>query len=386
MTHALKDSPLISVIIRSCNRPKLLEKALRSIVKQSYQSLEIVIVNEGLNSLQALSEQFKAALPNIVLIEEEVELPRGRAAAAQLGLENSHGEYLSFLDDDDWLLPLHFQVLLDSIENSPALAVYSSIDCVPEDDEEHVVYTYRSLYDHNKLYIYNYIPIHAVLFDRVLLDKGVAFSPQFKIYEDWDFWLQVSQHTAFKHIDITTAIYRISLAGSGAHSNQRLQQSSRDALWQKWLDKQPEYFQNDLFLRVIQQETLIDEKTAAIAAQDEHLLGHNQHVANQQDRIDQLEEKLQHQQDIFNDKLSVLRVLENKLEQQKEKLEQQKEKLEQQKEELIVLKVLQERHLDETSQLTSNQLRINEKINYSIIALAIIGCLGAVQISISLFN
>ena len=340
MTDTSQSSPLISIIIRSCNREKLLEKALNSIVKQHYQSLEVVIINEGQNSLKALTERFYERLPKVTLIEEEIDLPRGRSAAAQLGLESSHGDYISFLDDDDWLLPNHFQVLLDAIENSPALAVYSSIDCVREDDEEKVVHTYRHSYNHNKLYISNYIPIHAVLFDRVLIDKGIAFSPEFSIYEDWDFWLQVSQHTAFKHVDITTAIYRISPAGSGAHSNQRLQQNSRESLWNKWASKQPKNFQNDLFEQLIQQNIAID-------AQTEQMLGHNQHVTNQQHNIDQLNQKIKQQQEFFNDNLTQLKTLD----------------------------ILEKR-----------QQRINQKVNYAAIALAALGSLTMLQIGIIIFT
>jgi hypothetical protein len=365
MINTSKNLPLISIIIRSCNRPKLLEKALQSIVEQSYQSFEVVIVNEGLNSLHPLIDQFKLSLPNIVLIEEYTELPRGRSAAAQLGLNSSHGEYLSFLDDDDWLLPMHFQILLDSIENSPALAVYSSIDCVREGDESTVTYTYRSPYDPNKLYIKNYIPIHAVLFDRVLLDKGVAFSPEFKIYEDWDFWLQISQYTAFKHIDVVTAVYRISPAGSGAHSNHRLQQSNRDAIWEKWKEQQPESFQSDIFSLLIQQEAKLDEKVSAIEAQEQHMQGHRQHVENQQSNIDQLNEKLRQQQNTFQDKLGIL-----------EELQQQ----------LNTLSILDEKFVFETKQLSSNQLRINKKINCGIFGLMSIGCLAIIQISLLLLN
>ena len=54
----------------------------------------------------------------------------------------------------------------------------------------------------------NYIPIHSVLFSRGLVEQGCHFDESFDIYEDWDFWLQVSQHTDFIHIDKQTAFYR----------------------------------------------------------------------------------------------------------------------------------------------------------------------------------
>ena len=90
----------------------------------------------------------------------------------------------------------------------------------------------------------NYIPIHAILFDSSLLENDCSFDETFDIYEDWDFWLQLSQHTNFQHIDSITAYYREGGDSDTAVEDVRLRYQSdnilgkaRAAIFDKWLPK-----------------------------------------------------------------------------------------------------------------------------------------------------
>jgi hypothetical protein len=87
----------------------------------------------------------------------------------------------------------------------------------------------------------NYIPIHAMVFARSLVEKGCRFDEAFNIYEDWDFWLQMSRETIFHHIDKISAYYRQggdSDTEPGDHShrysaNNKLGKA-RAAIFEKW--------------------------------------------------------------------------------------------------------------------------------------------------------
>ena len=88
----------------------------------------------------------------------------------------------------------------------------------------------------------NYIPIHAILFDSALLEHGCRFDEAFDIYEDWDFWLQLSQHTRFRHVDEITAYYREGGDSDTAVEDVRLRYRAdndlgrgRAAIFDKWL-------------------------------------------------------------------------------------------------------------------------------------------------------
>jgi glycosyltransferase involved in cell wall biosynthesis len=119
------DAPLVSVIVRTTNRP-LLARALESVALQRYRPLELVLVDatgqglEGTEGAQGIPDD----LP-IVLVNTGTPLPR--ASAANAGLDASHGRYLIFLDEDDWIAGGHIAGLVDTLLSSPGIrAVYSS--------------------------------------------------------------------------------------------------------------------------------------------------------------------------------------------------------------------------------------------------------------------
>ena len=94
--------PKVSVIIPVYNAEKYLDKCISSIANQTLQDIEIIAVNDGstdnsLNVLDRLSEKYKGKL---VILEEQ---NSGAGAARNLGIENAHGEYIKFVDADDYL-------------------------------------------------------------------------------------------------------------------------------------------------------------------------------------------------------------------------------------------------------------------------------------------
>jgi hypothetical protein len=113
-----------------------------------------------------------------------------------------------FLDDDDWISSDHVQNLVTALKtNLDVKAVYASAQKMTHEGLplDHV---FDTEFDPYLLMRDNYIPIHAVLFEKNLVKQGCRFDNTFEIYEDWDFWLQLSRHTDFKHIHNITAFYR----------------------------------------------------------------------------------------------------------------------------------------------------------------------------------
>lgn len=239
------DKALVSVVIRTCDRPSLLEQAVQSVIRQDYPAIEIVLINEGEAIADTLLDAINQSPVQLTLSDCPAEGPRGRTAAAQTGLDMANGEYLCFLDDDDWFESHHISGLIHALKNNPVSAVYSSVACVKAADPEHtIIKTYQQSFDRSQLLIENFIPIHAVLFKTSLLEKGLCFDPTLAVYEDWDFWLQLSEQTHMQHIDQVSAFYRVSEAGSGLHKDARLQEEYKEKLWAKWRDRssQSDYY------------------------------------------------------------------------------------------------------------------------------------------------
>ena len=200
--------PLVSIIVRTTGRSEL-AYALASIAVQTYPNIEIILVDVKGNGCVPESEKCGHFPVKFVTLGKSL----NRGEAINLGLDKATGAYAGCLDDDDWLLPNHVSVLMNALTGSnSANAAYSGVICRQEnpDGSWKTMRIYNEPYDPVRLLIENYLPIHAVLFSRSLLGPNLRCDESLVVYEDWDLWIQLSLLTDFIHVDILTAVYRIS--------------------------------------------------------------------------------------------------------------------------------------------------------------------------------
>ena len=130
-----------------------------------------------------------------------------------MGLDNAKGEYLIFLDDDDLFDPEHVEYLVRTLQkDGDARVAYSGVRCTHGQAEtpEKGMQVLNEPFSVSRFYSGNYIPIHAVMFERTMLDHGCRFHEELEVCEDWEFWLQLSQISKFVHRDEISATYRCS--------------------------------------------------------------------------------------------------------------------------------------------------------------------------------
>src|SRR5919106_1649617 len=106
---------LVTVIIPTKDRPELLERALRSIVGQTYVNLEILVVDDGSSPPVALSRGLAGDHRIRIL---RIDPSGGPAEARNLGIEKSRGAVIAFLDDDDEFTPERIQNAVTVFETS----------------------------------------------------------------------------------------------------------------------------------------------------------------------------------------------------------------------------------------------------------------------------
>lgn len=225
--------PLVSVIVRSIGRDEL-RQALASVADQSYSNIEVIVVN-ALGAEHPRLEDHCGTFPLRVVNPGG---PLSRSRAGNLGLEAATGRYLIFLDDDDWFLPGHIAGLMMALgDQEKAQAAYADIVCMREtaDHGWQQVYVYNKSFDRTALFIQNYLPIHAVLFARALIEDGCRFDEGLDVYEDWDFWLQVVARTDFVHVPQASAVYRIaSSSGFGITGDESTVRQAAERIFDKW--------------------------------------------------------------------------------------------------------------------------------------------------------
>jgi glycosyltransferase involved in cell wall biosynthesis len=103
--------PTVSVIVPIFNVAQYLEECLRSLAAQTFSDYEIILVNDGsTDDSPKIALEFQTRFPETVKLLSQKN--RGLSAARNLGIEQSCGKYLSFVDGDDWVSPDFLQELI----------------------------------------------------------------------------------------------------------------------------------------------------------------------------------------------------------------------------------------------------------------------------------
>ena len=125
----------VSVIVPVYNVEKYLEKCLESIIKQTYENLEIIIVDDGStdNSLH-ICRKWDKRDPRITIIHKENE---GLGFARNTGLQHASGDYILFIDSDDFISNNMVEKLYDNLKNAEADTVYCGLNRYFSD--EHII-------------------------------------------------------------------------------------------------------------------------------------------------------------------------------------------------------------------------------------------------------
>ena len=207
-------NPTVSIVVRTKDRPFLVERALASVAAQTYRPIEAVVVNDGGAALAR--ERLGRILGDVSLSLHELAASGGRARAANAGLAAATGAFIGFLDDDDELLPMHLTTLVTQAVVSGAEVVYSDCETVERElgPQAEIVrevslgrfYLSRD-YSPDILLFENHIPLICVLFSRTSLAGIAGFDEELEVFEDWDLYLRVAANHPFLHVPEITARY-----------------------------------------------------------------------------------------------------------------------------------------------------------------------------------
>ena len=195
---------LVSVVIPTRNRARLLSRAIQSVLTQSHSRLELIIVDDNSSddtpqAVQSLRDE------RVQYIRHEV--TRGPGPARNAGVAVSQGQFVAFLDDDDEFLPDKLEVQMDAFSKS-----VGGVGVVVGDVEVRRNGTPLQLFlydgEEGSIFLHflagNIFPINASLIRRQIL---VPFDDKLACLEDVDFHLKVLSQTKAVYVDKPCAIY-----------------------------------------------------------------------------------------------------------------------------------------------------------------------------------
>lgn len=211
-------NPLISVIIPAYNAADTIAAAISSALAQTYRPLEILVVDDG--STDKTSQVADSFGDQIRFLSQA---NAGPAAARNLGLRESRGELIAFLDADDrWhpdKLALQWQILLQQPSVGLVHTEVSHFDLQSEVPWRVEVGRRNFVGNCTALLLQeNRILNSSVVLRREYLDQTGFFDERFKGVEDYDLWLRLSGCCEFAYLDEPLVWYRHHVGSLSSYS------------------------------------------------------------------------------------------------------------------------------------------------------------------------
>jgi glycosyltransferase involved in cell wall biosynthesis len=227
-------SPLITVIITCYNHGKYLREAIESVLNQSFPNIEIVVVDDG------STDHTKFVIDKYPQVKYIYQGNQGVSSARNTGVIHSKGEFICFLDADDWLLPEGLEINFRKISENKELAFVSGAYVFvtihhpfarvvsPERLSKEERYTVNEpkfpiTQDHYKHFLRgNYIGMHAAVLYRRWVFEEFKFDPGLTGCEDYDLFLRISRKYPVLDHAASIAAYRLHANNTTANTSMML--------------------------------------------------------------------------------------------------------------------------------------------------------------------
>lgn len=235
-------TPKVSIVITCYNYERFVAAALRSALGQSFQDIEVILVDDG--STDGSEEQICSFLSDQRLRYIK-QANRGQAKAKNRGVQESSGAYVAFLDaDDQWVHDkLEKQIPLF---NDPEIGVvYSRANYIDENDnlldfsltDEFLQPRHGKVTDY--LYMNNFVPFSSSVVRRECLEHLGAFDESLPMGIDWNLWLRLSTLYQFTFIDEPLLRYRLGHSGQMS-KNAETRHRCSDTIMSQFMQQHPD--------------------------------------------------------------------------------------------------------------------------------------------------
>lgn len=213
--------PKVSVIICAYNTAAYIAETLDSVLSQTYQDFEIIVINDG-----SPDNMEEVLLPYYDQIIYHKQANRGLSGARNAALKKAGGKYVTLLDSDDVWMPNYLETMVSLMETNPSVDLYYP-NALLFGEHHFNGKIFQDIYPSTRpvtiegMLKHECCPFGAVIFKRNILATVGLFDDTLKSAEDLDLWLRMLQHGY--RLDFTEEVlikYRKrtdSLSGSSSH-------------------------------------------------------------------------------------------------------------------------------------------------------------------------
>ena len=196
------EAPPLSVVMSVFNGEQYLEEAIESILAQTFEEFEFIIVNDGsTDRSRDIIESYAARDARIRLVDQA---NTGLTVALVNGIAQSRGEFVARMDADDISLPARFEKQMALFDEDPqVVAVTCHVQHFSEDGSASLVATLNMNPRLVPLYncFCNVIGGHGqVIFRRTAYDAAGGYDPDRRFAQDYDLWARLTKHGHFAEV------------------------------------------------------------------------------------------------------------------------------------------------------------------------------------------
>lgn len=192
--------PTISVVIPTYNRANLVGRAIQSVLNQTYQDFEIIVIDDA-----STDDTDKIMIlvndKRIKYIKNKKNI--GGSESRNIGIKNAKGKYIAFLDSDDEWMPTKLEKQLRKINESSVLAkiIYTGYWVVKNSILELGQIPSKKGNIHRELLYQDYVnPTSTVFLKKNCFEKIGYFNHILNARQDYDMWLRLSRHYNFDYV------------------------------------------------------------------------------------------------------------------------------------------------------------------------------------------
>jgi len=206
--------PLVSVVVPTYDRPDRVERAVASVADQTYDRIEVVVVDDCSETpvADALSRDHADAFERFEVARHDRN--RGGSAARNTGIRASEGEYVALLDDDDRWVPQKLARQVELFDRRDVGVVTTGAKVLDENGQLLRRYRHDDLPDDpvaltKRLLCRNVVgSCSAVVVDREVVDAVGGFDERFPSWQDLEWYVRLSRHCRFGAVPDPLLVYR----------------------------------------------------------------------------------------------------------------------------------------------------------------------------------
>ncbi len=216
-------SPLISIITPSLNQGRFLRACIESVQQQNDPHVEHIVIDGG------SSDDTREALNSFPHLVWKSEPDEGQAQAVNKGIALARGEWIGWINADDFYYPGAFQILRQCLQNSPAVDVWTG-NYRFVDAEGMLLRERREMGFDHEVYLYggkSYLANSATFFRKSLFDQFGGLRQNLHHSMDYEFFLRVGRAAKMGHVSEFLASYRLHGESKTARDGARREREMR---------------------------------------------------------------------------------------------------------------------------------------------------------------